>query len=682
MPNFRTARHTIRLPIFYSLAFILLLVLLLPGAASAAPLVLSDASKYDLAGHLSLFVDTNRSLELKDILTPAHRSAFKPVPGYINQGYTTAAVWVAVSLLRKKPFSDEVYLHLWPPYLDNIDVYVQQGDDPADPASYKLISLGDHVSVTERPIRHPEFIAPFILPEKVERTVYIKLTSSSTINFFASVHNNTDMISHGILKITLNSGYLAIALVISIINLIYYIRLGDRLYLYFALYILAIFVNHIALTGILTLAWPTMAHLLSDYFVGVGIGLMLIFFSLFGIELFNTRKSPWTHRFFLTTIVLGSSTFFSVAQGWYNSTAPLLISWSLIIIFVLTWLSCRRVFRGSAGGKLYLMAFGASNIGYLTQFLRVLGLAPVAWWNMYAMQVGSIFNMVLMTLALTERVYNAEQKALVAAREAEQQAVILAEEMTMDIRRKQGELEIALHNERSAMLRKKRFISMINHEYRNPLAIIQTTLSVLELRIGNLNIQLSPLFTKVRKAMERLVEVLETSMDQEVLADTIDRNTQTHQDIFISIFFKQLLSEIKNLWPDKHFHADIGDMRGKTLNCDRILLKTACFNLIANAFNYSPPEQSVSLSARAGESELTICITDHGCGIPVEQLDHVFELNYRGSHHTGISGKGVGLYLVKSIIEQFGGTIRLESTVGVGTVATVTLPLSTSVEDI
>lgn len=674
MPNARKQPYNFTRFIFCTCTTLLLLAFFPPWKAAAAPLVLTNASHYPLAGHLQLLVDKSGALELKDILTPANRAAFQPVPGYINQGYTNDAVWISFSLLRTEPFSDEVYLHFWPPYLDFADVYVQTGADPLSSASYELIRLGDHIPVALRPIKHPEFIAPFVIPENLLRTVYVRLRSSSTINFYAAIHNNSDMISHGTLNIVLQSGYLAIALIVAVINMIYFIRLRDRLYLYFSLYLFAIFINHTAVTGVLNIIWPDMAHLLSDYLVGVGIGLLLIFFALFGIQLFNTRTSPWLHRFFILTIVLGSSTFFSVPFGWYNRTAPLLIIWSTLIIFVLTGLSCRRTFRGEAGGKLYLIAFGASNIGYGVQFLRVLGLLPIAWWNMYSLQLGTLINMVFMTLALTDRIYKNEQKTLLTARESEQQAVSLAEEMTRDIRDKQAKLEAALQGEKEAMLRKERFISMLNHEYRTPLAIIQTNISILELKIG-LNSLLTPLFVKIRKAMERLVEVLETSLERENILDSIGR---THpRAIVIDSFIDKLLQEIANLWPERQLHIQRTGMTGKTVQGDSLLLKTACLNIFANAFNYSSPEQPVTLAARAVANELTIIVTDHGCGIPPEQLDHVFEINYRGAQEGKSSGKGVGLYLVKSVINQFGGTVRLESGVGAGTEVTVTLPLAT-----
>src|SRR6266571_2319084 len=89
------------------------LLLLFVPVAGASPVVLSTAAHYPLSGHLEMFADPSGRLTLKDVLTPENSARFKPIPGNVNQGYTTDTVWVRFSLLRKAPFSDEVYLRLW-----------------------------------------------------------------------------------------------------------------------------------------------------------------------------------------------------------------------------------------------------------------------------------------------------------------------------------------------------------------------------------------------------------------------------------------------------------------------------------------------------------------------------------------------------------------------------------------
>ena len=224
--------------------------------------------------------------------------------------------------------------------------------------------------------------------------------------------------------------------------------------------------------GLLPLLLPEQAHLISDYLVGCGLGLTVCMFSLFALRLFNLPVGAWSHRFFLVIFTLGCLTVISVPLNLYGTVASITFIALLATITLLTGLSIRAVRQQEPGGFLYLAAFGISNIGYTVQFLRILGLIPVYWWNMHGVQISSLINMVLMTLALTERVYVAEQRALAAAQNAETTALGLAEGMTLELRQQKRKLEETLE-------RQIRFVDMVSHEYRTPLAIIKANLDTL-----------------------------------------------------------------------------------------------------------------------------------------------------------------------------------------------------------
>jgi signal transduction histidine kinase len=98
--------------------------------------------------------------------------------------------------------------------------------------------------------------------------------------------------------------------------------------------------------------------------------------------------------------------------------------------------------------------------------------------------------------------------------------------------------------------------------------------------------------------------------------------------------------------------------------------------LISNAIKYSPDAQTVEIDLDASEETVTICVHDHGLGIPREQRDKIFERFYRaaGPKQRAIPGLGMGLYIVAEIVKRHGGTITLDSEVGRGSTFTVTLP--------
>lgn len=113
-------------------------------------------------------------------------------------------------------------------------------------------------------------------------------------------------------------------------------------------------------------------------------------------------------------------------------------------------------------------------------------------------------------------------------------------------------------------------------------------------------------------------------------------------------------------------------------NGDRNRLKQILVNLTDNAISYTPEAGEVTLDAAKTSDKLVLSVADNGIGIPLQDQDRIFERFYRvdkdRSRESG--GTGLGLSIVKHLVENFEGTIRVESTEGEGTIFTVELPLS------
>jgi signal transduction histidine kinase len=99
-------------------------------------------------------------------------------------------------------------------------------------------------------------------------------------------------------------------------------------------------------------------------------------------------------------------------------------------------------------------------------------------------------------------------------------------------------------------------------------------------------------------------------------------------------------------------------------------------NLLSNAFKFTPRGGSVSLSFEAEDSEVRIAVQDTGAGIPKDQLPRIFDKFYQADNQrsAGAAGTGLGLAIAKQIVDAHGGTITCDSTEGVGTTFTITLP--------
>ena len=113
------------------------------------------------------------------------------------------------------------------------------------------------------------------------------------------------------------------------------------------------------------------------------------------------------------------------------------------------------------------------------------------------------------------------------------------------------------------------------------------------------------------------------------------------------------------------------------IRANKDLMRSMARNLIGNAIKYSPKGGEVRIAAHASGNTLVLDVTDQGIGIPPEDLPQLFTRFYRSwiARQSGIRGTGLGLVVAKEAVELHGGTIAVESQVGVGTRFSVTLPI-------
>ena len=104
-------------------------------------------------------------------------------------------------------------------------------------------------------------------------------------------------------------------------------------------------------------------------------------------------------------------------------------------------------------------------------------------------------------------------------------------------------------------------------------------------------------------------------------------------------------------------------------------------NLIENAVKYSPEAEPVTVSLHRLNDTVTICVQDHGVGMSDEVREHVFEAFYRADNARSTEGFGLGLTMVKRIVDLYHGDIQIESTEGEGSTFTVLFPETETIEN-
>lgn len=235
------------------------------------------------------------------------------------------------------------------------------------------------------------------------------------------------------------------------------------------------------------------------------------------------------------------------------------------------------------------------------------------------------------------------------------------------------QLKKALEAEHELNGLQRQFVSMVCHEFRTPLAIIdgnaqriikrQDTMSADRIKSG---------LGKVRTSVTRLTELMESVLNASKLEAGAIKMDPTPCDL--AEIIKEVTINYREVNPSYKITTDIEDLP-KRFTLDVKLIRQVVSNLLSNAIKYSPNCAHVRVDARSCDNGgVEICVVDQGVGIPADELEKMFQRFFRASTSTGIAGTGIGLHMVKSLIDMHEGTISISSEVGVGTTITVYLP--------
>lgn len=233
-------------------------------------------------------------------------------------------------------------------------------------------------------------------------------------------------------------------------------------------------------------------------------------------------------------------------------------------------------------------------------------------------------------------------------------------------------LEVKLEKDRELIQLKERFISIVSHEFRTPLAVILSSVGILRRYHANLTPQkaaekLDGIAAQVRRMVQLLEDVLTISQGH---AERIEFRPEP---LNVEEFCAEIAETIRQTDKEQHpIHITIDDV--PVITGDRRLLEHILLNLLTNAAKYSPAGAPIDLGVRRDGRNIIISVQDRGMGIPPEDQDRLFEPFHRAQNVSGLEGTGLGLTIVKQSVVEHGGSISFESSVGHGSTFTVTLP--------
>jgi signal transduction histidine kinase len=221
---------------------------------------------------------------------------------------------------------------------------------------------------------------------------------------------------------------------------------------------------------------------------------------------------------------------------------------------------------------------------------------------------------------------------------------------------------------------KSRFFANISHELRTPLTLLLAPLESL-LQRYKLDPQTKDLLLTMHSNGMRLLKLINDLLDLVRLES--GRMEVRREPLEMAEFVKGLASSARQFAEDKrlrlvtHVDPDLG-----TVLADRDKLEKVVLNLVMNAMKFTPAGGRVELRAEKRGEEMTLSVADTGMGISEKNLPYVFDRFWQadGSSKRKYQGVGIGLALVKELVEIHGGKVAVQSQEGKGTTFTVTLP--------
>jgi len=230
--------------------------------------------------------------------------------------------------------------------------------------------------------------------------------------------------------------------------------------------------------------------------------------------------------------------------------------------------------------------------------------------------------------------------------------------------------------EREVSQMKSDFVSFVTHQLRTPLAGIKWMLE-LAAQEPAVPADAASFVQDARDAAERLIGLVNNLLDVSRLEG--GKLTLALQDVRIGVLTRSVLDEMSPLILDRGHRLSIGgDADVPPVKTDPQLLRQVFFNLVSNAVMYTPPGGTIAI-AMGREGQLARwSIADSGIGIPGASRARLFEKFYRAENVTAIEteGTGLGLYLVRLIVEHLGGQVSYVSEEGKGSTFVVTLPIA------
>lgn len=245
---------------------------------------------------------------------------------------------------------------------------------------------------------------------------------------------------------------------------------------------------------------------------------------------------------------------------------------------------------------------------------------------------------------------------------------------TKEIKVKAEELKEALAKEKTLNEQQRHFISVASHEFRTPMTVIDGTVQRMLRRKDVMTAdELEKRAAKIRSAIKTMTTLMESTLSAARL-DTGKEIINAIECDLRSIIF-EVAGRQQDLDTNHKIYTEIANIPDRIIG-DPTALEQVFTNLLSNAVKYSATNPEITIEGKQDGDDVLISVRDRGIGIDEHELPQMFSRFFRASTASGIPGTGIGLNLVKTLVELHDGSITVDSVKGEGSTFTVRLPVA------
>ena len=598
-------------------------------------------------GDLALLVDDNGTETIESVSGNAFHSRYTPLHKMLHAGYTSKVHWIRFTVQAPRP--GVWWLEVQPPFLDDLRLF-----EPSA-AGFKERRSGDRLPFSSREEDYRGFIFKLAVPDTTPRVFYLRVQTSSASMAELKLWDPEVFGAARVKEYAAISFYYGFMTLAVLLSVILYRWLDEKLYGWFGLMVAAGIFLRFANHGLAAQYLLPDSPLITDAWVGFASLLYMISMVPFLRNILGVQPSQRFYtNVFRVQVVLPCVFMLSLWSGHYVLVMPVAVSYMLFVALVVGF-ECIRQWR-----------LGRSEMHYLLlgQVLFSLGGVRLMFLNMgwtVTHDLSALYFDQITSMLATVAVYIALALRLRRSNIRERRSYVRAEMA-----------ELKAEQDRQAYADQGRFIAMLSHELKTPLAVIDSAAQALERINRTEEPEVARRHERIRRSVGRIDRLIEQFLSKDQLELQRMKLTPTPVDLvpLIREAFEACADD------DKRFELSC-PADSPLLLADHALLRVALINLVDNALKYSPPEGMVGVTVRpaleSGNAGVEIRVADEGLGVPAGVRDALFSRYTRGDNTARIAGAGLGLYLVRRIVELHGGRVDLLES-GVGALFRIWLP--------